>query len=81
LATLAAPHLSSAALTAAAGKSVVVSVDLAADGTVTDAEVKVSSGEPSLDFAALDAARRSSYTVAEHSCSAASGSVDVTVSY
>ena len=79
--SLAAPELSNEKRLASAGKSVTVTVDIAADGSVTDAAVRDSAGDVALDFAALGVARHSTYAPAEESCATAAGSVDVTVSY
>jgi TonB family protein len=60
---------------------VTVTVNVQADGSVTDAYIKESAEDVALDFAALGVARKSTYAAAQASCAAAAGTVDVTVTY
>ena len=79
--TLAPTQLSDQKRTESGGKSVVLTVDIGADGSVIGATVKESAGDVTLDFAALSAVRHSSYAPAERACTPVAGTADVTVSY
>ncbi len=78
---LASPPGAYDATSSAAGRSVIVAVDVSAAGSVIDAAVKQSSNDVTLDFTALAIARHSSYAPAENNCKAEPGSLDVTVTY
>jgi TonB family protein len=81
LVSLAAPEISNEKRTTSTGKHVTVTVNVQADGSVTDAYIKESAEDVALDFAALGVARKSTYAAAQASCAAAAGTVDVTVTY
>jgi TonB family protein len=81
LLTKASAELSPRTLAAAAGKTVVIAVDVAPDGSVRDAAIVTRSGETRLDLAALSVASRSTYASTEQNCVASPGSVTVTVNF
>ncbi len=79
--SLAPAQISDQKRTESSGKDVVLTVEVGADGAVIGATVKESAGDVTLDFAALNAVRHSSYTPAERACTPVPGTADVTVSY
>ena len=79
--SLAPAQISDQKRTESSGKDVVLTVEVGADGAVIGATVKESAGDVTLDFAALNPVRHSSYTPAERACTPVPGTADVTVSY
>lgn len=60
---------------------IVVKVRVEADGSVGAAVIEQSSNNVAFDFAALSAARRSTYAPAEEDCTPVAGNVDVSFAY